>query len=79
MGWLGFEVSGYPSPLTPEPWAAATRSKRIFLKDDTPLADVRHVGQIEAAIDAARAILQVPDPSISVSSANPSQYVGGSA
>ena len=77
MNWLQFEVSGYPKdgPLPPEPWAAAIRSGRTHLSDGQLVADTRHVGAIEASIEAARAILQIPDPSVSVSSANPSQYV----
>jgi hypothetical protein len=59
LGWLRYEMSGYPTApnaLDPHAWAAAERSNRVMLRDDgTPAAYTTLVGQLEADVQAGLA------------------------
>jgi AbiTii len=55
LGWLRYEISGYPT-LDRHAWAAAERSNRVMLRDDgTPGAYTMLVGQLEADVRAGLA------------------------
>jgi hypothetical protein len=79
MSWLNFEVEGWPQsgPLPPNVWSAAVRSGRVAPKPDgKPGATVSTLGELAAGIPAATAQLaSAADPDVSISSANPGQYV----
>ncbi|MGI3203062.1 hypothetical protein ACRJ4W_41485 [Streptomyces sp. GLT-R25] len=53
--WLGYEVSGYPSPLDTTSTRAARRSNRQTVKDGKVLYWTATLGSIQATIEAGRA------------------------
>lgn len=82
--WLRLEMSGYtstPDGIPPTEWAIGAYCKRYYQeKDKSGIVQTymryESVGRIETEIESAKMQLQVSvDPNISVSSANPSQYV----
>jgi hypothetical protein len=76
MTWLRFEVGGYPNTgLTPDAWAAATRSNRLFINDKgEERAHTSMLGQLQTNLDGALAqIAAAADRPVSLSSANPYQ------
>jgi hypothetical protein len=79
MEWLRFEIGGYHlvgEGLEPDAWAAATRSNRVGLNMGKAFAYTAPVGQLEALIEAGQAqLVAARDPDVSVSSANPHQFM----
>jgi AbiTii len=79
--WLRHEIAGYPiqadNTLAPEAWAAATMSNRVALRaDGTPGATTTSLGELQANFDAAAIQLEAAgDRPVSISSANPHQFV----
>lgn len=79
--WLSQEVGGYQlsedGTLGPIPWAAALRSHRVYTDSEgTRRATTTLLGELGANIDAAMAqIGAAADRPVSVSSANPNQFV----
>jgi hypothetical protein len=84
MRWLEYEVRGYPmtadNKFPPEAWWAALESNRPQWdqSQESWAAPSITLGQAQATLDAAQASLTAAaDASMSLSSANPSQYVAG--
>jgi AbiTii len=83
MEWLHNEVTGYPKPLDASATVAATRSNRIVRDrkpqpgdDPGPYYWTQTLGELTALIEAAKLHLSAAaDPQISISSANPRQFV----
>ncbi|TYB90447.1 hypothetical protein FXF53_30845 [Micromonospora sp. WP24] len=78
MGWLEFEVSGYPpGNLDSLAWSAAKRSGRVIKNEDgTESAHTTSAGALSLEIQAGLAQIQAAvDRPVSVASANPSQFV----
>ncbi len=84
MAWLRCEIGGFASTgtvltgtaLTPEAWAAAVRSNRVYVDqlDGKPKANTNLLGQLQTSIDGAlRQIQAAADPPVSLSSSNPYQ------
>jgi hypothetical protein len=81
MEWLEFEVTSYPQTGTGLPhnaWSAAKRSGRVFTDDDgAERARTLSLSSMTAAVHSGNAqIAAAADAPVSVSSANPSQFVG---
>jgi hypothetical protein len=79
MTWLRFEVVGYPTGpgLPSDAWEAAGRSNRRFLNTEgQERAATTMLGQLQTNIDGALAqISAAADAPVSVTSANPNQFV----
>lgn len=78
VAWLAYEISGYPSGgLDPASWAAAMRSNRgVTNSDGEPAAVTQSLAELQATVDASLAQLgAASDAPVSISSANPHQYV----
>lgn len=77
VSWLSFEVAGYPNTkLAPDAWAAAKRSGRVRETEDGARASTSSLGAMQANVEAGKLRLaQAADPAVSVSSANPNQFV----
>ena len=83
LEWLRREIGGYdnlpgePNTLGHEAWAAAVRSNRTYTENDGIVkARTQPLGQLQASIDAGMAqIAAAVDRPVSVSSANPNQFV----
>ena len=78
--WIGFEVGGFPrdGSLPPDAWTAACRSGRDFTDaGGTRKADTRSLGQLVTEISVATSHIQAAsDRPVSITSANPGQWVG---
>jgi hypothetical protein len=75
--WLRFEVTGYPEKTFDLPAAeAARRSGRAVVKDGTERFWTESVGWLEERVQTLEAgVKAAADPGVSISSANPHQYV----
>jgi hypothetical protein len=79
--WLNFEIAGYPieegNNLGAEAWAAAVASNRVRRREDGEMrADSATMGELEANYEGARVQLAAAtDRPVSLSSANPNQFV----
>ena len=79
-----YESGGYPnSPtgISPEVWRLATLAGRTYQKKDKEevktYARIESIEQLEALLEASKlGIDAARDPNVSISSANPNQYVG---
>jgi hypothetical protein len=81
MEWLEFEVTTYSTGadgLSRKAWNAAKRSGRVYTdKDGVERARTSSLSSMMAAVQSGNAqISAAADAPVSVSSANPSQYVG---
>lgn len=83
-----YEVSGYPSApdgVLPEVWKYCAIAKRTYSDKDkegkvTERANIKSIAELEQQISAASAQLGVAtDPNVSISSANPHQFLHGPA
>jgi len=81
---MAYEAGGYPSQkvTTPEVWRLATIAQRIFEEKDPSDGEIKEyfylssVGELEQNLNTTETSLAAArDPDISVSSANPNQYV----
>jgi hypothetical protein len=78
-----YEASGYPTEPTGVPakvWALASKAERVYKKKEKnetkEYAHLKSIEQIEIELQTAKERLKVAqDPNVSVSSANPNQYV----
>jgi hypothetical protein len=82
LDWLSIEISGYEphtakGGLPPKPWKAVVRSRRTYVDDEgTTRADTVSVSQLESMVDSARLRMgAAADAPVSISSANPQQFV----
>jgi hypothetical protein len=83
MAWLAVEISGYETHTTDNgvsltAWAAAERSHRVFEDDEgVKRANTASVSHLAAMVESGRIRMAASaDAPVSISSANPSQYVG---
>lgn len=80
-----FEVSGYlhrPDGVGPEDWKRAGLAERHYQKKDTKTQETKtymfleSIGQLEETLEVQKISLEAAkDPNVSISSANPNQYV----
>lgn len=78
VAWLAYEIGGYPSGiLDAVSWAAAMRSNRgVTNSDGKPAALTQSLAELQATVDASLAQLgAASDAPVSISSANPHQFV----
>lgn len=85
---FAFESSGYPNTpngVTPDIWKLCQKAKRVYTVKETKegvekeeeYTRLDSLGAVETEIEALKENLRVAyDPNISLSSANPSQFVG---
>jgi hypothetical protein len=83
MSWLAVEISGYEPHTTANgvskhAWAAAARSHRVYEDEDgAQRAKTGSVSHLAALVESSKIrIAASADAPVSVSSANPNQYVG---
>lgn len=82
MVWFKYELGGYPETLNSEATACAKRAGRTTTNKETgkPAYWTQTVGQLQADFDAGTLQLRsAADAPVSISSSNPSQFVGAPA